>query len=396
MYRFISFAGIFVFLFFAWLLSENKKKINFKITAFGIGIQFVFAVLILKTTPGKIFFEFLNKGVTKLIDFTQDGAKFVFGDLMKGWSFALAVLPTIIFFSSLFAVLYYFGILQFFVKIFAKLLKKLLGTSGAESLSAAANIFMGQTEAPLLVKPYVEKMTRSELMALMTGGMSTVAGGVLAAYVNMGISAGHLIAASVMSAPAAIVIAKIMVPETQTPLTSDISAVNIPVSDKNVLDAASRGAFEGVYLAINVAAMLIAFIAFVSLFNYIFGFFGTSLQNILGFLMKPVAFIMGVPWNEAEKVGSLLGQKTILNEFIAYKELGEIMKSATPLSHRADIIATYALCGFANLGSIGIQLGGIGGMAPSRRHEIASLGIKSMIAGTLASFITANIAGILI
>ncbi len=395
MYRFLSFMGIFMFVFIAWLMSENRKKFNFKLTAVGLVLQFVFAVFILKTTPGKLIFDFLKNGVNKLIDFTNEGASFVFGGLMNEWSFALSILPTIIFFSSLFTVLYYFGILQFFVKLFARVLRKTLGTSGAESLSAAANIFMGQTEAPLMVRPFVGKMTRSELMCLMTGGMSTVAGGVLAAYVNMGIDAGHLIAASVMSAPAAIVIAKIMVPETAEPVTAEVSGVKIEKKDKNVLEAAARGAGEGMKLAINVAAMLIAFIAFVHMFNYFLGFAGTSMEEILGFIMRPVAFIMGVPWAEADTVGRLLGEKTILNEFIAYKNLADIMKSGGDLSFRSRIIATYALCGFANLGSIGIQLGGIGGMAPSRRSEIASLGFKSMIAGTFASFITASIAGIL-
>jgi len=397
MHIFISIIGIAVFILISWLMSENRKKVNWKTVGFGLGIQFIFALFILKTSVGKSIFEFLNNVVVKLNDFTTEGAKFVFGGLLEKWSFALAVLPTIIFFSSLFAVLYYFGILQFFVKIFAYLLKKVLGTSGAESLAAAANIFMGQTEAPLMVKPYVEKMTRSELMSLMTGGMSTVAGGVLAAYVSMGINAGHLIAASVMSAPAAIIFAKIMVPETEDPVTSHVQAIDIKTGDKNVLDAAARGAHDGVWLAINVAAMLIAFLAFVALFNYFFSFAGTSMEEILGVIMRPVAFLMGVPWNEAADVGRFLGEKTILNEFVAYKHLSEMIASAeSTLSPRSQVIATYALCGFANLGSIGIQLGGIGGIAPSRRGELASLGIKSMIAGTFASFITANIAGMLV
>ncbi|HPV21670.1 MAG TPA: nucleoside transporter C-terminal domain-containing protein, partial [bacterium] len=266
-----------------------------------------------------------------------------------------------------------------------------------ESLSAAANIFMGQTEAPLMVRPYIEKMTRSELMCLMTGGLATVAGGVLAAYVNMGINAGHLIAASVMSAPAAIIIAKIMVPETEKPLTSSITGIKIEVTDRNALDAAARGAGEGVYLAINVAAMLVAFIAFVALFNYVFSMFGTSLEGIFGMIFKPFAFLMGVPWEETSQVGSLLGEKTVLNEFIAYDSLAKMNKDvATALSERSTVIATYALCGFANFGSIAILLGGIGTMAPSRRGELASLGIKALIGGTIACFITANIAGILI
>ena len=397
MYRFISFIGILFFLGLAWLISENRKKVDFKVVGYGIGLQFIFALFILKTPPGEIIFSFLNKIFTKMLDFTNAGAEFVFGGLLKEWSFAFSILPTIIFFSSFFAVLYYFGILQFFVRIFAWLIRKVLKTSGAESLSAAANIFIGQTEAPLMVKPYIEKMTRSELMCLMTGGLATVAGGVLAAYVNMGISAGHLIAASVMSAPAAIVIAKIVVPETEKPQTSSLNGIKIDITDKNALDAAARGASEGVYLAINVAAMLVAFIAFVAFFNYIFGFIGTSMEVILGYVFRPFAFLMGVPWEESADVGTLLGQKTVLNEFIAYDSLAKMNADpTTALSERSTVIATYALCGFANFGSIAILLGGIGTMAPSRRGELASLGIKALVAGTFACFLTANIAGILI
>ncbi|MGI6393181.1 MAG: NupC/NupG family nucleoside CNT transporter [bacterium] len=397
MYKLISFLGIAVFIMVAWGLSENRKKVDFKIVINGILIQFVFAVFILKTPPGEIIFSFLNKIFSKMIDFTNAGSEFVFGGLLNEFSFALTILPTIVFFSSFFAVLYYFGILQFLVKIFSWLLVKVLKTSGAESLSAAANIFMGQTEAPLMVKPYIEKMTRSELMCLMTGGLATVAGGVLAAYVGMGISAGHLIAASVMSAPAAIVVSKIMVPEIEIPVTSSASGIKIEVTDRNVLDAAARGASEGIYLAINVAAMLIAFIAFVALFNYMAGAFGTSLQEIFGIVFRPFAFLMGIPWEESGQVASLLGEKTVLNEFIAYNSLAEMNKNAaTALSERSTIIATYALCGFANFGSVAILLGGMGTMAPTRRGELASLGIKALIGGTIACFLTANIAGVLI
>jgi len=397
MYRFISFFGIFFFIGLAWLISEDRKKVNFKIVGYGIGLQLAFALFILKTPPGEIIFAFLNRIFIKMLDFTNEGAEFVFGGLLKEWSFAFSILPTIIFFSSFFAVLYYFGILQFFVKIFAWLISKVLKTSGAESLSAAANIFIGQTEAPLMVKPYIDKMTRSELMCLMTGGLATVAGGVLAAYVNMGISAGHLIAASVMSAPAAIVFAKIIVPETEKAQTATLDGIKIEITDQNALDAAARGAGEGVYLAINVAAMLIAFIAFVAFFNHLFGYIGTSMEEILGYIFRPFAFLMGVPWEESASVGTLLGQKTVLNEFIAYDTLSKMNANPiTALSERSTVIATYALCGFANFGSIAILLGGIGTMAPSRRGELASLGIKALIGGTFACFLTANIAGILI
>ncbi|MBU1241427.1 NupC/NupG family nucleoside CNT transporter, partial [Myxococcota bacterium] len=308
MHILIGLLGIAVLVGLSWLLSEHKGQVRWRTVVYGLLSQFIFALFILKTAPGKVIFSSLKDGVNQLILFTNAGSEFVFGDLMKtGFSFALSVLPTIIFFSSLFAVLYYFRILQFFVKLFTMLLSKLLGTSGAESLSAAANIFMGQTEAPLMVKPYVEKMTRSELMTLMTGGMATVAGGVLAAYVGMGIDAGHLIAASVMSAPAAITFAKIMVPETQIAVTADIHNIEIEITDQNVLDAAARGASEGAYLAINVAAMLIAFIAFVALFNYFFKFAGTSMEEILGYMMRPFAWLMGVPCEESGRVGTLLG-----------------------------------------------------------------------------------------
>ena len=361
MYRFISLLGILVFIFIAWLLSENRKKVDFKIVAYGIIVQFLFAFFVLKTSPGKAIFDFLNKCFTKITSFTTAGSEFVFGGLLDKFSFALSVLPTIIFFSSLFAVLYYFGILQFFVRIFAWIFVKVLKTSGAESLSAAANIFIGQTEAPLIVKPYIKNMTRSELMCLMTGGLATVAGGVLAAYIQMGIDAGHLIAASVMSAPAAIVMAKIMVPETGTPQTVSQSGIKIEVTDKNAIDAAARGAGEGVFLAINVVAMLVSFIAFVAMFNYVFSLFGTSMEEILGWIFKPLAFLMGVPWEETSQVGTLLGQKTVLNEFIAYDSLAKMNADAsTMLSERSTVISIYALCGFSNFGSIAILLGGIG------------------------------------
>ncbi|MBP5435674.1 NupC/NupG family nucleoside CNT transporter [bacterium] len=397
MYRFISFLGIGVFILIAWLVSENRKKVNFQVVLNGLLMQFLFALLILKTGPGKWVFEFIGAGFNKIVSFADAGAQFVFGGLLEKYSFALSVLPTIIFFSSLLSVLYYFGIVQFFVRIFAILLVKILKTSGAESLSAATNIFVGQTESPLVVKPYIEKMTRSELMCIMTGGLATIAGGVLAAYIKMGVDSVHLIAASVMSAPAAIVFAKIIVPETETPLTTTSAGINVEIADKNPIDAAARGASEGMQLAINVAAMLFAFIALIAMFNYFFNIVGTSLEGILGFIFRPIAFVMGVPWDEAASVGTLLGQKTVLNEFIAYTELTKInQNAATALSQRSTIIATYALCGFSNFGSLAILIGGIGAMAPSRRKDLASLSIRALIAGSLACLMTANIAGMLV
>lgn len=396
-YQFLSFIGIFVFVLLAWLLSEDRKRFNWRLVVMGIVVQLVFALFILKTAPGEWLFDIVNRLFAKMMSFTDAGSEFLFGGLLKEWSFALKILPTIIFFSSFFTVLYYFGILQKVVKGFAFVFRHLFGTSGAESLSAAANIFIGQTEAPLMIRPYVESMTRSELMCVMTGGMATIAGGVMAAYVGMGVSAGHLMAASVMSAPAAIMFAKIMVPESGKPVTAGGGMIDIPITDRNALEAAARGASEGAFLAINVAAMLLAFIAFVAFFNYFFGFFGVTMEEVLGWAMAPLALCMGVPWSEAMQVGVFLGEKTILNEFVAYAHLSDTIKAGTSqLSPRSVIIATYALCGFANLGSIAILIGGIGTMAPTRRGEIAALGIKAMIAGTLASFVTANIAGMLI
>jgi len=397
MYRFISFIGIGIFILIAWLVSENRKKVNFRIVLNGLMMQFLFALLILKTGPGKWVFEFIGAGFNKIVSFADAGAQFVFGGLLEKYSFALSVLPTIIFFSSLLSVLYYFGIVQFFVRIFAILLVKILKTSGAESLSAATNIFVGQTESPLVVKPYIEKMTRSELMCIMTGGLATIAGGVLAAYIKMGVDSVHLIAASVMSAPAAIVFAKIIVPETETPLTTTAAGIKVEIMDKNPIDAAARGASEGMQLAINVAAMLFAFIALIAMFNYFFNIIGTSLEGIFGFIFRPIAFMMGVPWEESASVGTLLGQKTVLNEFIAYTELTKInQNAATALSPRSTIIATYALCGFSNFGSLAILIGGISAMAPSRRKDLASLSIRALIAGSLACLMTANIAGMLV
>jgi len=419
MERFIGVLGILFFIGVALLMSENRRKIRFRTILFGIGLQFIFAVFVL-SAPGKFVFQSLGKIIDVLLLSTKDGSSFVFGGLLDVWSFALKILPTIIFFSSFFTVLYYFGILQMVVKVFAFVLRKVFGTSGAESLSTAANVLMGQTEAPLMVKPYVEKMTHSELMCVMTGGMATVAGGVLAAYVSMGVNASHLIAASVMNAPAAIVIAKTMVPETGHPVTSDLNEVSVEITDKNPLEAASRGASEGLMLAFNVAAMLLAFVAFVFFFNYILQLiFGVSLQDILGAVFRPIAFLMGVPWQDATAVGTMLGERMAINEFVAYPHLAQHIRaesfsnllqnavSSMPvisplikpgvaiISQKAIVITTYALCGFANFSSIAIQIGGIGSMAPSRRGEIAALGIKSMIGGTMATFLTGTIAGIL-
>jgi CNT family concentrative nucleoside transporter len=406
MEKLISLIGLGVMIGIAYLLSDNKKAVNWKLVGIGVAMQLVFALLILKWKPGQIAFNFLNDLVTKLLDFTKAGTEFLFGSLLDtnsfGYIFALQVLPTIIFFSALMAILYHLGIMDKVITFIAKFLAKYLGTSGAETLSATANIFVGQTEAPLVIKPFIKSMTKSELLTVMTGGMATVAGGVMAGYVSMGVEAGHLIAASIMSAPASLIIAKIMVPETETPVTKGKVEMKVDNLDANIIDAAARGTSEGLQLALNVAAMLLSFIALVAVFNSIIGWIGgligmdyLSLEWILGRLFAPLAFVMGVPMSEAIEAGNLLGQKIVINEFFAYANLSELIKNNT-LSNRTIVILTYALCGFANFSSIGIQVGGIGSLAPERRSDIAKLGVKALIGGSLAAFMTATIAGILI
>ena len=387
----------------AWLLSTNRFKVRWRTVVTGIAIQFALALLILRTAPGEAFFEVATDVVTTFLAFADDGSEFVFGEEgMAHVPFAFKVLPTIIFFSSVVAVLYHLGVIQRVVKVFAVVMTKVMGTSGPESLSASANIFVGQTEAPLLIRSYVGKMTRSELMAVMTGGFATVAGGVLAAYVGMGIPAGHLIAASVMSAPAALVMAKLMIPETETGRVSADTDFKVKTPWANMIDAAAQGAGDGMKLALNVGAMLLAFIALVALVNGLLGpvggwigLPGLNLEMILGFLFRPLAWVMGVPWAEADAVGTLLGLKTAANEFVAYSRFEDI-SAESQLSEKSQVIATYALCGFSNFSSIAIQIGGIGGIAPERKSELASLGLRAMIAGTLACLQTATIAGLLI
>jgi CNT family concentrative nucleoside transporter len=444
--RLISLLGMFVMLGIGWLLSVNRKAVQWNVVIWGTLLQLTFALIILKTPFGQAFFNGINNVVVALLGFTVEGARFLFGDLVwnnvpvgtgdptgnapmtpatgqvarTGAFFAFNVLPTIIFFSSLMTVLYYMGIMQKIVKGAAWVMMRTMKTSGAETLSSAGNIFLGQTEAPLLIKPFVKTMTNSELFAVMTGGFATVAGGVMAAYVGMLLHifpdiAGHLMAASVMSAPAGLVFAKIMYPETEEPLTRGSLKVEIENPDTNVIDAAARGAGEGLQLALNVGAMLLAFIALIAVINSLIGWAGNainltdflqargmldaddglSLQAILGWLLAPLAWLMGVPWKDAPEIGTLLGIKTAVNEFVGYLQL-TTMISEENLSPRSVIIATYAMCGFANFSSIAIQIGGIGGLAPSRRSDLARIGFRAMIAGTLASFMTANIAGALI
>jgi len=453
--RLRSILGVIMLIGVAWALSNNRAKIPWRLVAWGLGLQLVFALFILKTPVGADIFAALNTAVVALLGFTVEGARFIFGDLVfntvpigtgevgagdfeatsgtvarTGAFFAFNVLPTIIFFSSLMTVLYHLGVMQILVKGIAWVMQRTMRTSGAETLSAAGNIFVGQTEAPLLIKPFVSRMTQSELMAVMTGGFATVAGGVLAAYVGLLIAffpdiAGHLIAASVMSAPAALMIAKIMHPEDGTPETagqlvlghgpppddsvrSDAGPEDLYVPleidrpDANAIDAAARGASEGLQLALNVGAMLLAFIALIALINAVLGgafgligIEGVTLEGILGWLLAPLTWLMGVPWTDANAVGQLLGIKTVLNEFVAYIELSSLLGDQG-LQPRSLIIATYALSGFANFSSIAIQIGGIGGIAPERRSDLSKLGLRAMIGGSLAAFLTATVAGMIV
>lgn len=406
MERFIGLIGIGVLLGIALLMSNNRKAIPFRLVIWGMGLQILFALLILKTPFGKPFFDIIDVGARKLLSFSDIGSDFLFKSFLSNQveapllNFAFRVLPVIIFLSALMAVFYHLGIMQFLIKWIAKIMQKTMKTSGAETLCVSANIFVGQTEAPLLVKPYIQTMTHSEIMSVMIGGFATVAGSVLAIYVRMLSDipsiAGHLMAASIMSAPAALVVAKIIYPETEKAQTAGELKVAVDDPDDNIIEALSRGAADGLKLAANVAAMLLAFVAVIALINFLLNaLIGWSIQDILGLLFKPLAWAMGAPWNEAGLLGRLMGEKIVLTELLAYTDLSEI-RLAHGLSDRTAIIASYALCGFANFASIGIQIGGIGGMAPNRKKDIAKLGLKAMVGGALASWLTATIAGLLI
>jgi len=398
--------GLFTLLSIALLISENRSAINIKTVFYGLIFQLIFALFILKTPFGAPIFSFLDKSINILIGFSSSGSDFLFKSYIDGVgfhpgliNFAFSTLPTIIFFSSLVAVLYHFGILQAIIKFIARRMQLTLGTSGSETLSVAGNIFLGQTESPLMVRPFVSKMTKSELMAVMTGGFATVSGGVLAIYVSwltdiQGI-AGHLLAASVMSAPAALVVAKIIYPETEESQTMGDVNVNIEQTNINAMEALSNGATDGLKLAANIAAMLIAFISFVAMVNYFLSFGGTSMEEIFGIIFRPLAWTMGVPWNEAQFVGMLMGKKIVLTELVAYGDLQNLIRDGM-ISERSAIISTYALCGFSNFASIGIQLGGIGAMAPERKKDLAKLVTKAMFGGAIASWLTATIAGLLL
>lgn len=491
----ISLVGMFAMIGLAWLLSTDRKRVNWRTVGWGLALQFVFAVIVLRVPLGKRFFAWMNEVITGLLSYSDRGAEFIFGGAFRDHFFAFAVLPTIIFVSSLMAVLYYLNVMQRIVYVFAVVMTRFMGTSGAESLSASANIFVGQTEAPLLIRPYVERMTISELFCIMTGGMATVAGGVMAAYVGFLRDffpniAGHLLTASILSAPAALVMAKIMVPETEEPLTAGSVKMHVEVNDANVIDAAARGASEGMSLCLNVGAMLLAFIALIALLNSALTATGDFAQSLVGhdpwsvrsatlaqqaaqappgaklslsfqngparveaavasvdlpagklllatrlpaaipqgaavaltadgaplseaadatgspgvmitfellssILFFPLAFLMGVPFVDCAAIAELLGKKVIVNEFVAYLDLTGFIREGRLVETRSVVIATYALCGFSNFSSIAIQIGGIGAIAPSRRGDLARLGVKSVISGSLACFLTANVAGAL-
>lgn len=407
MERVISFFGLMTMVAIAYAFSNNKKKIQWRTVISGLLLQMFLGLIILKTTPGRAVFEYAKRMFNGILAYTNEGSKFIFGGLIGtehnlGFIFAFNVLPTIIFMSALMAVLYHLGIMQIVISFVAKVMVKIMKVSGAESLACAANIFAGQTEAPLVVKPYVDKMTQSELLALMTGGMATVAGGVLAAYVGFGIDAGHLLSASVMAAPAALVLAKLIYPEVEESLTTGEVKLKLEKTASNVIEAAAVGAAEGLQLAFNVAGMLLAFVALIAMLNGIIGGIGgwigypqLSMELITGYLFAPVAWIIGVPWHDATLVGSLLGKKLVINEFVAYLDLHQMMEKGA-ISQRAITLSTYALCGFANFSSIAIQLGGIGGIAPGRRSDLAKLGLRALLGGMMAGLMTASIAGMFI
>jgi concentrative nucleoside transporter, CNT family len=430
--------GLVVILGIAYLMSSNRRAIDFRTVAWGLGLQLAIAWFVLKREEGRATFQAAGDAITKLLSFADVGSSFVFGPLgnkeawpkivttvlgpegaQYGTIFAFQVLPTIIFIAALFAILYYFGIMQVVVRGFAWLMHRVMKASGAETLNVAASIFMGQTEAPLTIRPYLPQMTQSELMTVMTSGMAHISGGIMAAYILFGIEAKHLLTAVIMTAPGTLMMAKMFVPETESPKTMGTVKLDVPKTDVNVIDAAGRGTGEGLHLALNVGAMLISFLALVALVNALLHAFGgfaaqylglasmadLSLQQILGWVFSPVAWAMGVPWKDSQVIGNLLGTRMVLNEFVAYSELGKYagqtaLHAAGPLFGQIDpksfTIATFALCGFANFSSIGIQIGGIGALAPERRHDLARLGFRAMLAGTLANFITATIAGFLL
>jgi CNT family concentrative nucleoside transporter len=426
MHRFVGILGMIFLLGLAWLLSTNRRAIRVKTVAWGLGLQFAFAVFVLNTAIGRNAFKAAGAFFTRLLGYSYAGSEFVFGELGKsnsslGVIFAFQILPIIIFIAAFFAVLYYFGVMQVIIRFFAWAMVRILGTSGAESLNVAASIFMGQTEAPLTIRPFISSLTQSELMTVMTAGMAHVSGSVMGAYITFGAKAEHLLSAVIMTAPGTILMAKMLVPETETPLTGGrqvpgAKAASAEVALKNadgageekkgnLLEAIARGTTDGLHLALNVGAMLIAFIALIALLNGILGgthnwlaghgigWFPASLNKIFGVVFAPIAWLIGVPWKDCVAVGNLLGTRMSINEFVAYIELGKLAGQIDP---RSFTIATFALCGFANFSSIGIQIGGISALAPDRRGDLARLGFRAMIAGTMANLMSASIVGVLL
>jgi CNT family concentrative nucleoside transporter len=412
-------AGLVLIVVVAWALSTNRRAIRLRTIAWGFGLQFLFALIVLKTTVGQTTFKFLGDKVTHLLSFAAVGTGFVFGPLgdrpvwgrimtnvlgaegaQYGVIVAFQILPAIIFIAALFAVLYYFGVMQVVVRLFAVAMNRLMGASGAESLNVAASIFMGQTEAPLTIRPFLPRLTESELMTVMTAGMAHVSGSIMLAYTAFGVDATHLLTAVIMTAPGTLMMAKMFVPETGVPETRGSVRLDVENQDVNVIDAAGRGTTEGLHLAMNVTAMLISFIALIALANALLGTVGgwvghpgVSLQRIFGVAFAPVAWCLGVPWRDAPVIGNLLGTRMVLNEFIAFAQLGPMRDALDP---RSFTVATFALCGFANFASIGIQIGGIGALVPERRHDLARLGLRAMLAGTFANFASACIAAMLL
>ena len=415
--------GLAVLIGIVWLFSNNRRAVDWKLVATGLVLQIAFAAVVLLVPGGREVFDWLSHGFVRILGFVAEGSNFIFGSLMdlekNGFIFAFQVLPTIIFFSALMGVLYHLGVMQAIGRGMAWAITKVMRVSGAETTSVCASVFIGQTEAPLTVRPYIAKMTQSELLTMMIGGMAHIAGGVLAAYVGMlgggdpeqqAFFAKHLLAASIMAAPATLVIAKILVPETGEPLTRGTVKMEVEKTTANVIDAAAAGAGDGLRLALNIGAMLLAFIALIALVDAPLKWFGevtglaaalgqpTSLSTILGYVLAPIAWVIGTPWADATTVGALIGQKIVLNEFIAYSQLSSIINGQVPgvaLGPEATLIATYALCGFANFSSIAIQIGGIGGLAPERRQDLARFGLRAVLGGSVATFMTATIAGVL-
>jgi len=415
--------GLAVLIGIAWLFSNNKRAVDWRLVVTGIALQIAFAAVVLLVPGGRDVFDALGKGFVKILSFVNEGSGFIFGSLMNteqfGFIFAFQVLPTIIFFSALMGVMYHLNVMQAIVRGMAWAITKIMRVSGAETTSVCASVFIGQTEAPLTVRPYIAKMTQSELITMMIGGMAHIAGGVLAAYVGMlggndpvqqAFYAKHLLAASIMAAPATLVVAKLLIPETGTPLTRGTVKMEVEKTSSNIIDAAAAGAGDGLKLALNIGAMLLAFIALIALLNAPLTWIGdvtglaaaigkpTNLSTIFGYVLAPIAWVIGTPWADATTVGSLIGQKVVINEFVAYTELSQIVNgqiAGVSLSDEGRLIATYALCGFANFSSIAIQIGGIGGLAPERRHDLAKFGLRAVLGGTIATFMTATIAGVL-